>query len=425
MVVDWRKLQINGNSRSVEQSSKEFDLLDDETPESHSGGSTDHEYSTAPILTRGAYVALGGQETIKQYGVFGKILEMGSAESEKVPEDPRLYLNTNAPFSAVVCGLQGSGKSHTVSTMLENMLVPDCPAIGSLEQQLAGLVLYYSEGGRNARPSEAAYIGIPRAKGTKVPKVDVYVPKSSLNTLKRVYAPLGANVTVRPLLFDESELDAEAFLTMMAVESLESAPLYMQIVMAILRDLGENFSLAGFREELGERRLLKAQVACLEQRMGLLSSFLAPTRQRPRFSKGHLTIIDLSDPFIDATSACGIFEIIVRMFVRANVKTGKVLLVDEAHKFLEQGLTNGFVKSLLSLIREQRHLAMRVLISTQGSTNFSPSLSNICLIRLTSRTNRDSAGHIGFVHADGPPSVLLPTMVGTRPTPCVWQNILR
>ena len=123
----------------------------------------------------------------------------------------------------------------------------------------------------------------------------------------------------------------------------------------------------------------------LEQRLALLKTFLSPTRlETPRFQPGHLTIIDLTDPFIDATSACGLFEIAVRLFVRAKVETGKVLLVDEAHKvcqsyiitfydpqilrlqYLERGMTNGLVKSLLTLIREQRHLAMRVLVSTQG-----------------------------------------------------------
>lgn len=51
-----------------------------------------------------------------------------------------------------------------------------------------------------------------------------------------------------------------------------------------------------------------------------------------RFMPGALTIIDLSDPFIDPAAACGLFEIITRLFVRADVGTGKVLVVDEAHK---------------------------------------------------------------------------------------------
>lgn len=53
-----------------------------------------------------------------------------------------------------------------------------------------------------------------------------------------------------------------------------------------------------------------------------------------RFSRGQLTIIDLSDPFIDADSACGIFNIICRFFTRVDIgdNVGKVLVIDEAHK---------------------------------------------------------------------------------------------
>lgn len=70
--------------------------------------------------------------------------------------------------------------------------------------------------------------------------------------------------------------------------------------------------------------------------MALLESFLEPSpttgARSPRFSPGRLTIVDLSDPFLDSSSACGVFEIILRLFTRAKVDTGKVLVVDEAHK---------------------------------------------------------------------------------------------
>lgn len=80
-----------------------------------------------------------------------------------------------------------------------------------------------------------------------------------------------------------------------------------------------------------------AQAAGLEQRMALLKSFMdkgatGVHSKHPRFSPGQLTIIDLSDPFIDPSSACGLFEIVIRLFLRAQVGTGKVLVVDEAHK---------------------------------------------------------------------------------------------
>jgi hypothetical protein len=130
-----------------------------------------------------------------------------------------------------VCGVQGSGKSHTVSVLLENMLIPKLREIGSLQQPLAGLVLHFGEGGIYSLPSEAAWVGVPLKEGVRTPKVRVFVSKSSLNTMKSVYAPLGKNVEVVPLLFNETELDAQAFLSMMAVGSSDSAPLYIQIVL--------------------------------------------------------------------------------------------------------------------------------------------------------------------------------------------------
>jgi hypothetical protein len=63
------------------------------------------------------------------------------------------------------------------------------------------------------------------------------------------------------------------------------------------------------------------------------------TNITPRFAAGQLTIIDLSDPFIDPASACGLFEIMTRLFVRINAgTTGKVLVTDEAHKVCGYGV---------------------------------------------------------------------------------------
>lgn len=135
----------------------------------------------------------------------------------------------NAPFSAIVCGVQGSGKSHTVSVLLENMIIPNCKPLGPLEKPLAGLVLHFGTGGDNCLPCEAAWLAKPKYIGVQVPPVRVYVSRSVLNRMRRIYAPLGENVTVEPLLFTEDELDAQAFLSMMSVESSESAPLYMQV----------------------------------------------------------------------------------------------------------------------------------------------------------------------------------------------------
>jgi hypothetical protein len=102
-----------------------------------------------------------------------------------------------------------------------------------------------------------------------------------------------------------------------------------------LRKLGENYTYQEFLKALEKQKksFSPVQKSHLEQRMALLKTFTSTAvQERARFAKGQLTIVDLTDPFIDPKSACGLFEIAMRLFVRADVNTGKVLLVDEAHK---------------------------------------------------------------------------------------------
>ena len=104
----------------------------------------------------------------------------------------------------------------------------------------------------------------------------------------------------------------------------------------ILHELGEELTYKKFLSEVDKAKkdMNPAQKAMLNQRLALLDSFVLPdkNRQKSLFEEGQLTVVDLSDPFIDPASACSLFEIVTRLFVRSELNTGKVLVVDEAHK---------------------------------------------------------------------------------------------
>ncbi len=117
----------------------------------------------------------------------------------------------------------------------------------------------------------------------------------------------------------------------------------MSVLQSILRDLGEEFTFTRFKGKLETKKesFNFSQKSGLEQRMALLESFLhSPGRfgyynkvsSGLRFASGQLTIVDLSDRLIDPYIASALFDIVVRNFERADAGTGKVLLVDEAHK---------------------------------------------------------------------------------------------
>ncbi|KAG8885148.1 hypothetical protein FRB97_001966 [Tulasnella sp. 331] len=364
--------------------SPEFDLLDERVLNEQP-----HEVVTAPLITRDAYDhGKGLAKAVPQYGVIGSILSVHSHDAIEFHGDPRLYLNTNAPFSAVVCGVQGSGKSHTVGVLLEAMMISGDKRLGTLNKQLSGLVLHYGENG-GSQVCEAAYQCLATDTRVQLPAVKVYVSPSQITTMKKLYAGVfGNRVEVIPLKFAHCELDAQAFLSMMCVNSGAEPPLYVQIILSLLREMGEKFTYAKFKTKLeAEKKSFNPmQLSGLQQRMALLEGFLQPHLAAARFRRGRITIVDLTDPFIDPASACSIFEIVTRLFVRSDVGTGKVLVLDEAHKYLT--IAKGaqeFTKSLLSIVRQQRHLGMRMILSTQEPTVIPPVLLDLCTVTIMHR----------------------------------------
>lgn len=78
--------------------------------------------------------------------------------SHNFHEDPRLLFNVSSPSSTFICGSQGSGKSHTLSCMLENCLIPS--KAGWLPNPLTGVVFHYDAfiSDTVGSPCEAAFL---------------------------------------------------------------------------------------------------------------------------------------------------------------------------------------------------------------------------------------------------------------------------
>ena len=155
---------------------------------------------------------------LQQYAV----LEHDSSKPGPIREP--VLLNTNAPWSAFLCGSQGSGKSHTLSCMLENCLLNN-DALGRNPNPLAGLVLHY-DGSRGSGVCEAAYL-------CSSIKTTVLVSASNYGNLKKRYEDMArqhsANIEVKKLLIAPKHLDTERVKSLMAVAKDGEAPLYIQV----------------------------------------------------------------------------------------------------------------------------------------------------------------------------------------------------
>ncbi|MCJ1437268.1 hypothetical protein MMC27_006654 [Xylographa pallens] len=415
------------------------------------------EIKTTPLFS-GSVLDQFGKIFLPQYGLLaGRIrdrsyevdlLEHVDFEAETVENisDPRVFLNVNTPWSAFICGSQGSGKSHTLSCMLENCLVQS--PLNELPNPLAGLVFHYDKFSSytSSQICEAAYLcssGIP---------VKVLVSPTNFWRMKTAYENMpglqaGAKrPEVIPLRFSEQNLDVSRMMNMMAVKEKDGpVPLYIEVIHRILRQMAiESQGAKGldynkFRYRLALEGFSRDQNGPLKLRLDLLESFMDEQRKPPSvyvppprpvfaatkagrkserawdteqennksrfdqeklekekarietkrktwsFQPGSLTIVDLSCPFVDDSAACALFTICLELFLENRGDVGRVVALDEAHKFMTgTDSANTFTENLLQVIRQQRHLATRIIIATQEPT-ISPKLLDLSTMTIVHR----------------------------------------
>ncbi|KAK2629068.1 hypothetical protein QTJ16_002171 [Diplocarpon rosae] len=370
-----------------------------------------HELTSTPIFTKSVleHAAPTKKTSFSQYGLLAGDADLlgditgQDRDLSKLPldQDPRVYFNISAPSSAFICGSQGSGKSHTLSCLLENCLLrSDAERINKLNSPLAGLVFHYDPfiSDLKGTPCEAAHL----SSNTNI-SVRVLCSPSNVQTMKRTYSPL-KNVTVEALMINESHLNTKRMLDLMAVSQEERMPLYLHEITRILREMrvvqqiiGGSFKYATFKKEVEKSPMTDAQKAPLTQRLDTLESFMPKFQTAPGVKKkgaggydwsikpGSLVIVDLSCPCVTSEAACTLFNMCLSLFLEQETSVGRVVALDEAHKYMNAGSeASTLTNTLLSSIRLQRHLGTRVFISTQ-EPSISPRLLDLCSITIVHR----------------------------------------
>lgn len=137
-----------------------------------------HEISTCPLFTypvlkyasdqmQPSNGAVNGTSedkvpaSLTQWGLLGgdvNGMNLVKTDGYSVDNDPRAFVNIASPSSTFICGSQGSGKSHTLSCLLENNLVRSIT--NTLPNPLTGIVFYYDSltSDFSGSPCEAAYL---------------------------------------------------------------------------------------------------------------------------------------------------------------------------------------------------------------------------------------------------------------------------
>lgn len=112
----------------------------------------------APMLSSSVLQYDGASTDHVQVGLLGGLKRGQQLQSSDLDRDPRLLFNVTSPSSTFICGSQGSGKSHTLSCLLEACLLPS--NVGWLPHPLTGVVFHYDAFISNTigSPCEAAFL---------------------------------------------------------------------------------------------------------------------------------------------------------------------------------------------------------------------------------------------------------------------------
>ena len=137
---------------------------------------------------------------------------------------------------------------------------------------------------------------------------------------------------------------------------------------------------------------IRGQQGPLEQRMALLESVVAEAEKNASLveesldliscSKAgyHFIIADLTDPLLSKEEANGLFQVLTEQFRTLPTKGGKVLCLDEAHKYMTGDKADGLSEAIVNVARLMRHDGVRLVVSTQSPKALAPELLELVTI---------------------------------------------
>ena len=317
----------------------DLSLMDDLVPNKFQSDNADatiegvmRDIKHAPLLSA-PVVAQHVKDLVPQFGFMGN-------HRDEAGHAVKLFHNTNVPLSAFICGVQGSGKSHTTACMLENALIPS-KHLGRLEAPASALVFSYgswSTGGAGFSVSEAVHLSRarPAFPGHNVQRITVLVSAHN-GAIGSYYEDPSRNIRVIPFKLNARALDIAGLRALMGIGD-KSPPLYMgQVEMVLMKMSATNkdgrLDYKSFTKAVQRIDLNEAQSQALKQRLAMLESFLDLDGKavEPEFLPGEMIIMDLSDAFMSSSTACVLFKLGLDRFLESPVKS-KMVVLDEAHK---------------------------------------------------------------------------------------------
>jgi DNA helicase HerA-like ATPase len=192
---------------------------------------------------------------------------------------------------------------------------------------------------------------------------------------------------VKPLLFDWNSLTADHIRRLMKLTDSDNQ-LYISSLLELLRGYqrrGKVPEYSSFIAEVKEMCQLPGQSAALTQRINIIESIIKQSEQnksileestdvKTESKTGMLIVVDLTDPLLSSSDVNSIFQVLTEQFRSLREVKGKLLVLDEAHRYMDGEKEDGLSKAIVDVARLMRHDGMRLAISTQSPKVLAPEL---------------------------------------------------
>ena len=229
----------------------------------------------------------------KQWGLLGEWNER------------RVGLDLNHPQTISLFGVQGSGKSYTLGTIIEMACLP-IPGINTLPKPLATILFHYSSTmdyapeftsmvHPNTEPDALARLQ-ERFGALPQPLEDIVLlaPSAQVEARRREYPEL----RVEPIAFASAELKAAHWKFLMGAVGSQS--MYMRQINLVLRKLRDEATLEALRIAVEDSDLTEALKTLARTRLKFAEEYIDDSQRITRLVRpGRLILVDLRDEFIE------------------------------------------------------------------------------------------------------------------------------
>ncbi|WP_162149750.1 YagK/YfjJ domain-containing protein [Chania multitudinisentens] len=294
-----------------------------------------------------------------QYGILGE------ANGKTIGVD------LDHPQTICAFGLQGSGKSYTLGSLIE-MTLTRVGNINTLPAPRAGVIFHYSTtqdyapeftsmGQANSVAADIVRLR-EQYKATPQALKDVLILTPASKVVQRQAEH--PDIPVLPIAFSAAELNASHWKFLMG--TVGNPSLYVRQINGLMRTLRGELTLETLREAVSKSELGAQKKKMAQQRLDFACEYIDDTqRLQALLRPGRLIIVDLRDEYIEKVEALGLFVVMLQIFAEATWQGetfSKLVVFDEAHKYIGN---DGLVAGLIEIVREMRHKATSILVASQ------------------------------------------------------------